>query len=106
MVNTWLATAGSIALVLTILNGQLCASNPDSKEVTATWEVYLPLAGCDDGEPVANFEVPVEGGAKPRCDGSPPVDRLLPRPISDQRSRVPLDKSEGCVKDKLLLSVF
>jgi hypothetical protein len=62
-------------LILTLLT-QSCESDPDKQEIKAMRSVYFPAAGCDNGEAIPNFMMPIQGGAVAKCLGSQTADTL------------------------------
>jgi hypothetical protein len=54
--------------------------NPTQKELAIEERIYFPAAGCDNGKALANFDLPLQGGAHPVC-----VNRGKPSFLPDRR---------------------
>lgn len=44
-----------------------CGRGPKTRGISIAESIYLPAAGCENGEAVPNFAIPEQGGAQPAC---------------------------------------
>ena len=58
-----------ICVLIILVAGQSCSYHrtPATREISIVEQIYIPAAGCDEGEPISNFELPLKNAARPAC---------------------------------------
>ena len=70
-----------LSFSVAILTDSSCNERSKSKPLTIEERVYIPMAACDNGEPVPNMAVPIHGGAQFVCPSSPKKTSLRSKPV-------------------------
>jgi len=69
-----------VGLLVLLATPMIAEAGKKSPDMTVTWEVHIPMAGCHNGAAVPNVDIPIRGGASVSCVGSPPPDTLPTKP--------------------------
>lgn len=71
-----------ILSLLLLITGPSYSQNPPSKEkeIEVKETMIIPAAGCENGKPLSNFEIPLKDGPQPRC-----INRGKPSFLRDRK---------------------